>query len=58
MADYNTLLEAVRLGEQESFELTADEFTAFYEIWREYPYQNAIVGQADRGGHVTYRKKN
>lgn len=58
MKDYNTELEALRTGEQESFELTAEEFTTFYEVWRDYPYQNAIVGEAVRGGHITYRKKN
>lgn len=58
MTDYTAMLEALRTGEQASYELTADEFTAFYEVWRDYPYQNAIVGEAVRGGRVTYRKKN
>lgn len=57
MTDYNAMLEALRTGERESFELTAEDFTTFYEVWRDYPYQNAIVGEAARGGRVTYRKK-
>jgi hypothetical protein len=57
MTDYNAMLEALRTGEQESFELTAEDFATFYDVWREYPYQNAIVGKAARGGRVTYRKK-
>jgi len=58
MTDYNAMLEDLRLGNIESFELEANDFTTFYEVWREYPYQNAIVGEAARGGHVTYRRKN
>jgi hypothetical protein len=55
--DYEALLEQVRTSEIEKFEVTSDEFGAFYEVWRDYPYQNAIRGIADRGGHVTYEQK-
>ncbi|MCW0953652.1 hypothetical protein OIT44_06215 [Weissella ceti] len=57
MIDYNAILEELRTGKRESFELNSEDFTAFYEVWRDYPYQNAIVGQAVRGGKVTYRPK-
>lgn len=58
MTDYNAVLDELRLGERESFDLVPEDFTAFYDVWRVYPYQNAIVGGASRGGHVTYRAKN
>jgi hypothetical protein len=52
--DYEAMLEQLRTGELEKFEITSDDFGRFYEVWRDYPYQNAIRGIADRGGKVTY----
>ncbi|QIL51021.1 hypothetical protein G7084_06750 [Weissella coleopterorum] len=54
--DYNKLLEQLRMGEIDEFELESDQFQVFYEIWRSYPYQNAIRGIAGRNGLITYRR--
>lgn len=56
--DYEEMLEQLRSGELEEFVLEAKDFKAFYEVWRNYPYQNAIRGVAARGGVVTYTAKN
>lgn len=53
--DYAASLEAIRQGQQAELVIEAQDFPAFFEVWRDYPYQNAIVGQAGRGGVVTYR---
>ena len=56
--DYEEMLEQLRSGELEEFVLEAKDFKEFYEVWRNYPYQNAISGVAARGGGVTYTAKN
>lgn len=53
--DYAASLEALRLGQMTELVIEAQDFPAFFNVWRDYPYQNAIVGQAGRGGVVTYR---
>jgi|GEM_PF-663172 len=55
--DYEQLLNQLRNGELSEFVLEAKDFKVFYEVWRNYPYQNAIRGIADRGGTVTYTAK-
>ncbi|MBM7617997.1 hypothetical protein JOC36_001591 [Weissella uvarum] len=55
--DYNQILEELRQGEREEFVLQAKDFPQFFETWRDYPYQNAIVGEAHHGGEVVYRKR-
>ncbi|MBC6498408.1 hypothetical protein H7R52_05150 [Weissella confusa] len=52
--NYEELLDQLRTGELDQFVLEAKDFKEFYEVWRNYPYQNAIRGIADRGGVVTY----
>ncbi|MCM0583320.1 hypothetical protein H9L19_01800 [Weissella diestrammenae] len=52
--DYYEILEALRLGERQEFVLSHDDFPLFYEVWRNYPYQNTIRGIAAQGGQVTY----
>lgn len=54
--DYNKLLEQLRMNEIDEFKLEPDQFQNFYEIWRVYPYQNAIRGIAGRNGLITYRR--
>lgn len=54
--DFKTLLEQVRTGAIDSFEVTPDNYREFYEAWRDYPAQNAIRGIASIGGNVTYRR--
>ena len=56
--NYEELLAQLRTGELDQFVLEAKDFKEFYEVWRNYPYQNAIRGIADRGGVVTYTAKN
>ena len=56
--NYEELLDQLRTGELDQFVLEAKDFKEFYEVWRNYPYQNAIRGVADRGGVVTYTAKN
>lgn len=55
--DFEALLNQVRNGELEQFVLEAQDFPQFYEVWRDYPYQNAIRGIAAQGGSITYVKK-
>lgn len=55
--DYENLLNQLRQGELSEFVVEAKDFKAFYEVWRNYPYQNAIRGVADRGGVITYTAK-
>lgn len=54
--DYNKLLEQLRRGEIDEFQLAPAEFPTFYEAWRNYPYQNLLRGVAARGGLVTYQR--
>ena len=56
--NYEELLDQLRTGELDQFVLEAKDFKEFYEVWRNYPYQNAIRGIADRGGVVPYTAKN
>lgn len=56
--DYNQMLDQLRSGELNQFIVTAKEFSDFYNVWRDYPYQNAITGTAERGGIITYTAKN
>ncbi|WPQ68474.1 hypothetical protein [Weissella paramesenteroides] len=56
--DYSQMLDQLRSGELDEFVVTAKEFSDFYVVWRDYPYQNAIRGTAERGGIITYTAKN
>lgn len=56
--DYNQMLEQLRSGELDQFIVTSEEFPDFYTVWRDYPYQNAVKGTADRGGIITYTAKS
>ncbi|AEJ23910.1 hypothetical protein WKK_05195 [Weissella koreensis KACC 15510] len=56
--DYNKLLEQLRMDEIKEFKLEPSQFSDFYEVWRSYPYQNAIRGIAGRNGLITYRRAN
>ncbi|MDR3190236.1 MAG: hypothetical protein LBT80_03400 [Lactobacillaceae bacterium] len=56
MTDYYEMLEQLRTGQLDQFVLEATEFPEFYEIWRNYSYQNVIRGIASQGGKVTYTK--
>ena len=55
--NYAEMLDQLRTGELDKFVVEAKNFNSFYKVWRDYPYQNAIKGIADRGGIVTYEAK-
>ncbi|HEY4399578.1 MAG TPA: hypothetical protein VGM95_03525 [Lactobacillaceae bacterium] len=56
MPDFYAQLEALRGDELAEFEVTPETFAAFHKVWANYGYQNAIVGTAQQGGRVIYRK--
>lgn len=52
--DFKVLLEQLHAGEIDEFQVTTDTYREFYDVWRDYPYQNTIRGIADLDGVVTY----
>ncbi|KRN77701.1 hypothetical protein [Weissella minor] len=56
--DFTQILDELRTGVKSEFTLEAENFPEFFEVWRSYPYQNAIVGEAHQGGRIIYRKSD
>lgn len=52
--DFKALLADLHNGEIDSFQVTKDNYLDFYNVWRNYPFQNTVRGIADLGGVVTY----
>lgn len=55
--DYQQLLEDLYHGKIDHFEITSDNFQDFQPIFHAYAYRTQIVGEAHRGGTLTYRLK-
>lgn len=55
--DYQQLLEDLHDGKIDQFEITPENFQDFQPIFHAYAYRTQIVGQAHRGGTLTYRLK-
>lgn len=52
--DYLTQLDELRSGKRDEIHVTPEEFSAFRQVWTNYPARKEIVGMAGRGGGITY----
>ncbi|KRL52592.1 hypothetical protein [Furfurilactobacillus rossiae] len=52
--DYAAELEQLKNGEIEELKVTPEHFMKFQTALMNVPYRQRIVGQADRGGEITY----
>ncbi|GAW63569.1 hypothetical protein FC65_GL000982 [Ligilactobacillus acidipiscis DSM 15836] len=52
--DYQQMLEQIRSGELEEFEINTDEFMDFQKVLMEYSHRKKVVGSAKRGGGAVY----
>lgn len=55
MEDYPALLEELRSGDRQELTVTPDQFINFQQALMNYEFRQRIVGQASRGGNITYR---
>ncbi|GAB6093650.1 hypothetical protein [Furfurilactobacillus curtus] len=53
--DYSALLEGLRSGDRQELTVTPDQFMDFQQALMSYEFRQRIVGQASRGGTITYR---
>ncbi|WP_125981957.1 hypothetical protein [Loigolactobacillus iwatensis] len=54
MTDYKTQLTELEAGKRKLIEVSKDDFYAFRTAWLDYPRRKSIVGEAHRGGNITY----
>ncbi|MDR0898906.1 MAG: hypothetical protein LBM27_00950 [Lactobacillaceae bacterium] len=52
--DYQKLLEDLRGGVIDEFELESDQYNDFYEVWKNYHHRGDIKGIAGRLGKIKY----
>ena len=53
--DYKQLLDDLRAGKIDQFEIGPEQFQEFQPVYPSYPYRTQIVGKAHIGGKIIYR---
>ncbi|KRL37139.1 hypothetical protein [Liquorilactobacillus uvarum] len=56
--NYQELLEQLMNGQIESFEITPKEFMDFQDIFMDFQHRKNVVGSAQRGGNVIYKRED
>ncbi|PWF99894.1 hypothetical protein [Levilactobacillus bambusae] len=54
MRDFTALMDQLRDGQLESFEIEEEEFPEFQKAYMAYETRKRVIGQAERGGKVIY----
>ena len=52
--DYQQLLDDLRAGKIDQFEIGPEQFQEFQPVYHSYPYRTQIVGKAHIGGKIIY----
>lgn len=50
--DYKQLLDDLRAGKIDQFEIGPEQFQEFQPVYHSYPYRTQIVGKAHIGGKI------
>ncbi|GAJ27306.1 hypothetical protein JCM15457_2282 [Liquorilactobacillus sucicola DSM 21376 = JCM 15457] len=56
--NYQELLEQLMDEKIESLEITPKEFMVFQEIFMNFQHRKSIVGTAQRGGSIIYKRED
>ncbi|SEM69946.1 hypothetical protein SAMN05216431_1079 [Ligilactobacillus sp. WC1T17] len=52
--DYAKLLDDLKAGKIDSFEISKEEFMDFQPVFMESNFRKRVIGEAKRGGGATY----
>lgn len=52
--DYQKILDDLRLGRLETYDVDLDHFMGFQQALMNYQYKKSIIGEAKRGGGAVY----
>lgn len=55
MENYQQILDDLRTGKLETYDVDLDHFMDFQQVLMNYQYKKSIVGEAKRGGGAVYR---
>lgn len=56
--DYQQLLQQLKDGQIDQFEIKPDQYFDFQKSWQDFKYQQEIRGIAKIGGIVTYVRQS
>ena len=58
MRDYLKLLNDLKDGVLDELPITAEAFQDFQPVFMDFPERKQLIGEAQRGGTITYRYEN
>lgn len=54
--DYQQLLQQLKDGQIDQFEVNSDQYLDFQKAWHDFKYQQEIIGSAKVDGVVVYQR--